>query len=64
MNAPLSGTPTNLNNAQALTRRIQQCQIYGIGMLGLSHEFIKILDEEMGQTSDYMLYVICEKGNI
>ena len=33
-------------------------------MLRLSHEFIKILDEKMDRTSDYMLYVKCEKGNI
>ena len=34
-------------------------QLYGIGMLGLSHEFIKILDEEMDRLwiICYMLYV-------
>ena len=39
--------------------RIQQCQLCGMGMLRLSHEFIKILDEEMDRLQDicYMFYV-------
>ena len=37
--------------------RIQQYQICGIGMLELSHEFIKILDKKMDNTLDNMLYV-------
>ena len=37
--------------------RIQQCQLCGIGMLRSSQEFIKILDERMELTSDYMLYL-------
>ena len=37
------------------TCRIQQCQLCGIGMLGLSPEFIKILDEEMDETLDDIL---------
>ena len=42
-----------------ITCRIQKCLLCRIGMLGLSHEFIKILDEEMGRLRNicYMLYM-------
>ena len=36
--------------------RIQQYQLCGIGMLRLSHEFIKILDEEMDR-----LWNVCDQ---